>query len=66
MASPSCVVRALEVGLLQRPGVLFQEFHAAEEGVEAGRGAQLTLAISSSTLAILRWMRFRRRRRARR
>ncbi len=31
-----CVVRGLEVGLLQKPGALLREIHAAEEGVEAG------------------------------
>ncbi len=35
-----CVVRALEVGLLQRPGALLRELHAAEEGLEAGVVAQ--------------------------
>ena len=34
------VVRALEVGLLQRPGALLREVQAAEEGLEAGVGAQ--------------------------
>ncbi len=34
-----CVVPALEVGLLQRPGALLREVPAAEEGLEAGVGA---------------------------
>ena len=33
-----CIVRALEVGLLQRPGALLREVHAGEEGLEAGVG----------------------------